>query len=529
MITFRYIRWSSLEQGHADRSSEQRQRESTDAYASRAGLTFDETLIDSGRSAFTGANLEKGELGRLTKQIMAGEIDSPILVVEHLDRLSRRPPADMMGWMMPLLQRGLVVHIAATGQVINIDKVNHDFGSFVTMMSSAFSSFEFSKKQQERGDAAWRKRRDAAKAGHNLSRHRARKWLVWNPATKAYDPIPERVALIGEMFSLRIAGFGKNGIAKLFNERGLGDALYLPWASTSKKPRGWTASAIARIVQDIAVLGYVQYSKHPRGAAKRVPLGEPVKVYPAIIDEATFAKANSVRMENQRKYQGRGRAVSNLFGQVSVCAECGGRVTAHGSSRWRTNKDGSRSQHYYLYCDGAKRLKACNNQRGYAYWPIENAVLTELFLEIQELPHARDDAAIGKAQSLVSTLDYQVQRQTKAAQNLLALVEDDELATEAYLTAKERLNESRKALDDARKVLAEVKGKLPPAEHLKRVAEFIGRMRSADAGEAFQARIEIKAAINEMVRLSFRSEGTIEMAIIEGEELTLRVVDLQIG
>ena len=509
MIILRYIRWSSLEQGHADRSSEQRQRESTDAYANRLGLKFDETLVDSGRSAFTGANLEKGELGRLTKRILTGGIESPILVVEHLDRLSRRPPADMMGWMMPLLQRGLVVHIAATGQVIDIEKVNHDFGSFVTMMSSAFSAFEFSKKQQERGDAAWRKRRDAAKAGQNLSRHRARKWLVWNSATKAYDPIPERVALIEEMFALRLGGYGKNGIAKLFNERALADARYLPWASTSKKPQGWTASAIARIVQDIAVLGYVQYSKFPRGAAKRVLLGEPVKVYPAVIDEVTFAKANSARMGNQRKYQGRGRAVSNLFGQVSVCAECGGRVTAHVSSRWRTNKDGSRSQHYYLYCDGAKRLKACGNQRGYPYSGIEDAVLTELFLEMQELPHSRDDAAIDKAQSLVSTLEHKVQRQTKGAQNLLALVENDELATEAYLTAKERLNESRKALDDARKVLAEIKGKLPPAEHLKRVAAFIGRMRSADADEAFQARIEIKTAIKEMVQLSFSAGGNI--------------------
>lgn len=522
MTTFRYIRWSSLEQGNADRSSEQRQREATDAYASRLGLAFDETLIDSGRSAFTGANLEKGELGRLTQRIMSGAIESPALVVEHLDRLSRRPPADMMGWMMPLLQRGLVVHVAATGQVIDIDKVNHDFGSFVTMMSSAFSAFEFSVKQQERGNAAWKKRRDAAKDGHNISRHRARKWLVWDEATKTYDPIPERVALVEEMFALRIAGYGKNGIAKLFNERALSDIRYQPWSSTSRAPAGWTASAIARIVQDIAVLGYVQYSKFPRGAARRVPLGEPIKVYPAVIDELTFARANTERLANQAKHQGRGREVSNLFGRVSVCAACGGRVTAHGSSRWRINKDGSRSQHYYLYCDGAKRQKTCDNQRGYAYFPIEQAVLTELFLEMRNMPDESDSGALDKARARVMTLEQAAKRQEQSARNILRLVsEGDDLAADEYQAARSRLEGIRKDLAKARAALGEIQGKVPPAEHMRRVAAFIGRMNSADADERFKARSDIKAAINDMVRLTFDPNGQVTASLSDGGKVLL--------
>ena len=524
MTTFQYIRWSSLEQGHADRSSEQRQREATEAYAKRAGLTLDDTLIDSGRSAFTGGNLDKGELGRLTKRILTGAIDCPVIVVEHLDRLSRRPPADMMGWMMPLLQRGLVVHVAATGQVIDIDKVNNDFGSFVTMMSSAFSAFEFSKKQQERGDAAWKKRRDAAKAGHNLSRHRARKWLVWNPATNTYEPIPERVALVEEMFALRADGYGKNGIAKLFNERALTDRRYLPWASTSKKPSGWTASAIARIVQDIAVLGYVQYSKYPRGADKRIPLGEPIKVYPAVIDDATFARANSERAANQAKYQGRGRAISNLFGQVSVCAQCGSRVTAHGSSRWRTNKDGSRSQHYYLYCDGAKRQKTCDNERGYAYFPIEQSVLADLLLEMGDMPDEADDGALDQARARILTLDQAAKRQEQIARNILRMGgEGDEIVAEEYQAAKARLDDTRKDLAQARGALGELQGRVPRAEHMKRVAAFIGRMRSANADERFRARSDIKAAINDMVTLQFRPDGQVTATISDGGKVVAQV------
>ncbi|WP_254554158.1 hypothetical protein, partial [Salmonella enterica] len=91
--------------------------------------------------------------------------------------------------------------------------------------------------------------------------------------------------------------------------------------------------------------------------AKRKPIGEPVKVYPVIIDEDTFNRANQSRLNQQLRYQGRGRAVSNLIGRISRCGECGGAISALGSSRFRTNKNGSVSQHYFLYCSINKMSK----------------------------------------------------------------------------------------------------------------------------------------------------------------------------
>lgn len=517
MTTFSYVRWSSLEQGHSDKSSEDRQSAAIASYARAQNLTIDETLIDSGRSAFTGANLEKGNLGKLTQRILAGAVPSPVLVVEHLDRLSRRPPAEMMSWIVPLLQKGLVVHVAATGQVISIASVNHDIGSFITMMTAAFSAYEFSKKQRERGNAAWKKRRDSASAGHNISRHRARKWLSWNATAKKYDPIPERVTVIEEMFTLRLQGHGKNGIARLFNEKSRTDPKYKPWPSTSRIPSCWTASAIGRIVQDIAVIGYVQYTKSPRGAAKRIPIGEPLKVYPCVIDEEIFARANATRLQDQAKHQGRGKAISNMLGGAVKCAVCGGRATAFGSSRWRVNKDGSESQHYYLYCTNAKQAKTCDNQRGFAYHPMERAALTTLLkAQAYEFPVDTDEA--DRARGLVLSLEQMAERQERAARNILRVgMEGDDIVADEYQAIKSRLDVTRKELAEAKLALAEIVGRPSPKDYIARVQRLLNRMADDDPETRFEARLEVREAMQALIAIELRPDGQFSITVRDAE------------
>lgn len=512
MTTIAYIRWSTLEQGNADRSSEERQLANTIAYSKRANLVIDEVLTDKGRSAFNGQNLTKGELGKLASRIESGEVRH--LIVEELDRLSRRPPGDMMTWIIPLLRAGLALHIANTGQVITEDTVNRDFGGFVTMMSSAFVAYEFSRKQQDRGNAAWEKRRSAAKEGQATSRHRARKWLKWNPVTKVYEPLPERVALIKEMFALRIDGMGKSAIARLFNTRALTDPRYRVWPSTAREPNAWTPSAIARIVQDTAVLGFVQYSRFPRGADKRVPIGDPVQVYPAIIDEVTFARANSKRVENQLAHQGRGRALSNLLGQVSVCGECGGRVTAMGSSRWRTNKAGERHQHYYLYCTAAKNDKTCTNQQGWRYHPIEQTILSTLLtLSID----TNDDNLVIEAEGQVEIAEQTLSKLKTQADRILHLVMDgDEAANRLYAAKKQEIEDASQRLSEARRALLDARGSLTSDEQLERVAALRTAMESDDEMERYQARSVVKAALRDLVeRVTFNSKGFVGVQLVD--------------
>lgn len=534
MQVIRYIRWSSLEQGNADKSSEDRQRGATDAYAARMGWEISETLIDRGRSAFSGENLVKGELGKLTKRLDVGSLDprETILLIEELDRLSRRPPGEMVTWVMPLLTKGLTIHIANTGQVLTERMMNSDFGAFVTMMSGAFSAHEFSRKQQGRGEASWEKRRKAAKEGSVLSRHRARKWLEWNPATKSYDPIEDRVTVIREMFDLRLAGWGKSGIAKLFNQRAAdGHERYRVWTSTKRAPTQWTPSAIARIVQDTAVIGYVQYSRFPRGAAQRKPLGDPVKVYPVVIDEDTFNRANQSRLNQQLRYQGRGRAVSNLLGRISRCGSCGGAISALGSSRWRINKDGSKSQHYFLYCSTNKMShgKDCENARGWPYRPVEQAILDKLLTLAIDDQHFSNEPERMKLEGEVFRIQRKLTNLKASSNRVLAAIraaaeegdDEDENGQEQYVAIRADVRATKAELVEAQTALADAQGKVSPQEHIIRVGEVRARMESDDEQERYEARTLVKSAFASLIKeIKFSAKtGHVAVRLVDDERL----------
>lgn len=510
-----YRRWSTLEQGNEDRSSDDRQIASTHAYAREMGWTithFD--AVDAGKSAFNGSNLTTGYLGKLTTRLLTGALDprETVIIVEELDRLSRQPPGRMTAWMQPLLALGVHFAVSNTRQIINEATMN-DFGQFVSLMSQGFSGYEFSRKQQERGNGSWAKRRKAyIEEGKALSRHRGRKWLQYDEAAKKWEPIPERVELIHEMFRLRLAGWGKASIAKLFNERAVaGDDRYAVWVSTKKKqPERWTVSAIARIVQDPAVTGYIKFHLSPRGAEKRTPITDLVKVYPEVIDQETFAKANERRLVEQLKSQGRGRSVSNLFGPLARCNCCGGQMTPLGSSRYRVNKDGSRSQHYFLYCQTNKMTKGadCSHSRGWTYSKVEAPILDALLTRAMDDQFFRtDDALVAMLEGKVAMTRRTLANQETAQRRILAMITDDADASnepdailrEQYEERRAKVKETKEVLAKVEAELAEARGATTQGDHLVRVSEVRAKMDSDDVEERYQARSTVKAALASII------------------------------
>ena len=445
------------------------------------------------------------------------------MVVEELDRLSRQSPGVMTAWLTPLLNLGLTIAIANTGQILTRTVMETDFGGFVTMMSSAFSNYEFSRKQRERGNASWSKRREAAAAGKNLSRHRARGWLRWDADTKGYAEIADRVWLVHEMFRLRLKGWGKGAIAKHFNEVAATDARFAAWSTSKTPPKAWTPSAVARIVQDRAVTGYVQYHRAPRGAEKKVPLGDPIKVYPPVIDDATWARANDARLTNQLQTQGRGRAVSNLLGPLAKCKQCGGTMQPLGSSRIRVNRDGSTSQHYPIYCLTAKMTKGagCTNQRGWPYRSIEGPILDRLLtLAIDDQHFRADDETTARLEGEVVRLQRTVTDRQASKKRILAIIagDDDEEAREAYAAADAALKRARADLAKAQETLSEAKGMVAPGEHVVRVAEVRCKMESEDVDERYETRSLVKAAFQNVIdRIVFDPKtGLVSVSLVQG-------------
>ena len=497
-----------MEQGNSDRSSEFRQDAAIGEFASRHGITVASRLVDKGKSAYTGKNLSDGDLGKLTQRFKTGVVDanSTILIVEELDRLSRQPPAVMIAWMQPLLALGLTIGIAKTGQIIDSPMMNEDVAGFFMLMFAQFTANDFGRKQQSKGNAAWEKRRIvAAETGALTSRMRGRGWLQWNAATKSFDVIEQRAIVVREMFALAEAGHGKATIAKIFNERAAADSRYAAF-STSKKnpPKAWTATAIKRIVLDRAVCGYVQFNNAPRGHDKKLPIGDPVKIYPHVIDEDQWARVNDATAKARATSQGRGRAVSNLFGPLAKCATCGGTMQPLGSSRWVVRKNGQKTQHYFLYCQNAKMTRGvgCSNQRGWPYAKAETPLIDRI------LTLALDDQHFESSDETVAALTRDLAAAQRALSSLarrrarlLDFIGDggDETERAIYTRAKEAEKAASANVEAIATKLAEARGATSPAEHIVRVSEVRDRMQSEDEEERYQARSLVKGALSELI------------------------------
>ena len=100
--------------------SRRRQLEASKAYADANGLDLSEDtqLEDIGISAFMGANVRDGALGRFLGAVKAGSIKpGSYLIVESLDRLSRQQVLTAQALFLSIIQAGINLVTLADNRV----------------------------------------------------------------------------------------------------------------------------------------------------------------------------------------------------------------------------------------------------------------------------------------------------------------------------------------------------------------------------------------------------------------------------
>jgi DNA invertase Pin-like site-specific DNA recombinase len=518
---FLYGRWSTMEQTGG--STLDRQLGSTRAFAEARGWAINETLIDEGRSAYTGSNITTGHLGKFAQRVMSGSVNGAetVLVVEELDRLSRQPASVMLGWLTPLLAQGLTVAITRTGQIISNDTLTNDLGGFMMLIVEVFGSHKESLKKSQRVAEAWKQKRQKLRQGETVVKnHRHPQWI--EIVDGRYRLHATRARVVKEAFRLSLQGHGKFSIAVNFNERAKTDPDFAPWTTTKRVRTAWDATRIGRLLHDISVIGLWQPHRQPRGG-KRVADGKPIKLYPAAVDQDTFNRANDRRHRHQIASQGRGRLLSNLLGPKARCGTCGGLMEARGSARERTNIKGETRRHYFLYCKNAKVAKTCCNQRGWTYDRVEGPLLDHLLARAMDDAHwSAGDDTVHVHEGEVFRLRRAVDDATKGNQRLVRMIRDlsdDDLVLEAeYAAASTGLKSLRADLEAAQERLAEARGRVSPAEHVRRVVEVRSLAYAVDPEERYQARSRIKAALQDVLdTLVFDPEkGTVTVNVVGG-------------
>ena len=483
-----YIRFSDpkQEKGH----SKERQTQDILAFCLRQGWPIREVIEDLGQSAWKGAHLTQGNLGKFANRVRAGEVAMPaVLVVEKLDRLSRQGHHVMVPWMRELCGLGLRIAVVDGGRVYDATSLTGDLMPEIEAMLRGNLAFKESQQKSERVLDALTKKMAKAKEKGTVITAKAPGWLKVLPDRSGFEVDDYRADIVREVYEMAADGKGARWIAKTLNERGE-VAWGLPRADG--KPRTWEMASIRLMLAQPAVEGDYQPGFSNTSKSKRTKFTEKlVGYYPRIVDADLVARARAAVQARKTGPRLGGRHtgnVANLFAGLVRCGECDNRMHLRLTSGERR----------YLRCNHAARSGDCSQKASFAYGPLESAVLDEiLHLALDDQHFAKVDETGALARSLASIEKVLADQGEKARRlaKVLALVEDDPAVVEELLGVRKEITALETQRDEVAEQLAAARGAVTPEEHLARVRDLRDALQDENEPTRQAARLRVQRAM----------------------------------
>ncbi len=321
---YSYIRFSTPEQALGD--SERRQIEKAEQWAKAKKLKLDRSHTDRGKSGFKGTNRKKGSLGVFLESIAKGTIPrGSYLIVEDLDRLSREHPIDSIGLVRQIVSAGVTIVVLKNGEEYSEETLRAD-RSGMKMLGLVFELGRASGESARKSDLGiqnWEeKRKKAAKDGIIMTGI-APAWLTTKgtKADRKFVIIPQRAAIVRDIYNWHLQGKGTRAIAKMLNEQKVPN-----WGRGKAKATHWHQSYITKVLTNPAVIGEYRPHKYetvpdPENPNERiqirVPAGEVWKgYYPPIVDLEIFQRVQALAIARGKRGVTGGKTsdeISNLF------------------------------------------------------------------------------------------------------------------------------------------------------------------------------------------------------------------------
>jgi DNA invertase Pin-like site-specific DNA recombinase len=507
-----YCRFSSAKQEKGD-SLERQQRENL-AYCEQHGWEVADEFADTGVSAWKGDNLTSGKLGEFANRVRAGEIESgSILCVEKLDRLSRQGVWEAVDWLREMTRHGLTIATSMDGGLYDEKALSSanpaQMQAIMNLFMQGIVANQLSETISRRVKSAWvGNRKKAAESNYLISAH-APGWLqVYEErGVRKFRPIPDRAAVVVQIYELAAAGAGARAIMKTLNDRNV-----QPWGRTfhhRKSTRvGWEHSYIGDILKSPAVEGDLEPGIGRR--RNREKTGERIIGYfPRIVDADLVARARAA-VAARKGTGGRKRdQFSNLFTGLVVCRECGGRMGLVGNAA----KPGR-----YLQCLNAYGRRGCGQRKLFPYRPFETAALDAmLHLALDDRFFQQPDQTQALAIRLAET-NRAIENQTVGAKRLmkaLAAREESELLQEELAEMEAAIRALREQASKDAKALQEARGAVSPKEHANRVLEVRAALYADDYEMRVAARRKVADAVRSVVEtVEFGFNGWGDMSAV---------------
>jgi DNA invertase Pin-like site-specific DNA recombinase len=290
-----------------------RQTEASKKYAEDHGLELvtDFELSDIGVSAYKGANVSQGALGKFLDAVKLGEIPKgSYLLVESFDRLSRQKTDQALSLFLEITQSNINLVTLVDGQLYEAGKTEfHQLIYSIVVMARAH---EESETKSKRISEAWQNKRD------NLSKEIFTRmcpaWLDVSHDKTKFIENEKKIVTLRRIFDEAISGLGAHSITRRLN------ADQVPAFGISKS---WNESYVVKILKNRAVLG--EFQPHKRIDGRRTPFGDTIPgYYPRIISEDIFLSVQIIRRSRGNAGGGRrGMKQRNLFSHLAKCQYCG--------------------------------------------------------------------------------------------------------------------------------------------------------------------------------------------------------------
>ncbi len=286
---YAYARFSTRKQNTGD--SERRQHENAQNWGWEHGckITY---FVDPGISARHGKNRTVGQFGAFIARLRAGDLgDSPTLLIENFDRISREDITDALPQFLELIKLGATI-VTLHNRMIYRHPI--DLTEAVLALVEIKAASTYSANLSMRVGASWQRARRDADKGICVHRGTTPGWLQQEGSV--FRPIPARVEVARTIFRKYLDGQGTKRIATWLNQSGIA-----PWTHKGQRSVGWHATTVRNLLRNQALLGVWQ--PHTQTESRyRTPVGTSIPGYfPAVIAPEIFRSAQEVfRCVNRR-------------------------------------------------------------------------------------------------------------------------------------------------------------------------------------------------------------------------------------
>lgn len=298
---YSYIRFSSKKQEQGD--SVRRQTELAEQYAHANSLILsDKNFQDLGISAFKEGN--RPSLGDMLEAIEKGQIEQgSTIIIESLDRLSRRGIDVTQQIIKSILQNNVFIASLVDGLLLNRESVN-DLVSVIRIALAADLAHKESEKKSQRLRETKAQQRKRALNGEVINKVLP----FWLEQKQGKYVFSERLDTVKRIIELRQKGFGTHKIAKILN-----DECHTPLRSS-----GWNHTTVGKTINSVALYGAYQTSETTKN--REVILLDIIEnYYPSIINKDEFMLLQADNKRNKPGYKSENNPFAGLLKH-----ECGG-------------------------------------------------------------------------------------------------------------------------------------------------------------------------------------------------------------